>query len=96
MRCKRTMAAAVMAAALLGVAAAQADPPAAAPTGPTYYIAADQIDWSYAPSGVNLCTGEAFDGAQAGLPGRPRRRSPEPPRGVGGRRAPRAHATRVA
>lgn len=54
-------------AVLLGTAAAQADPPAPAASqqgGPTYYLGADQIEWNYAPSGVNLCTGEAFDGEQ--------------------------------
>jgi FtsP/CotA-like multicopper oxidase with cupredoxin domain len=27
----------------------------------TYYIAADQVEWDYAPSGLNQITGEAFD-----------------------------------
>ena len=34
-------------------------------TGPvvrTYYIAADEVDWDYAPSGKNLITGTAFEG----------------------------------
>lgn len=29
----------------------------------TYYIAADEIDWNYAPEGRNLITGEPFDDA---------------------------------
>ncbi|EFN54070.1 hypothetical protein CHLNCDRAFT_58397 [Chlorella variabilis] len=44
--------------AAAGLAAAQQ--PAA--SGPTYYIAADVVQWNYAPSGVNLCTGEEFVG----------------------------------
>lgn len=53
---------------LVAAAAAALLPPAAAqggqqqPSGPTYYIAADQIVWNYAPAGVNLCTGEEFTG----------------------------------
>ncbi|KAI7843651.1 hypothetical protein COHA_002890 [Chlorella ohadii] len=43
-------------------AAAQAAAPAPAADGPTYYIAADEVAWNYAPSGVNLCYGEAFSG----------------------------------
>ena len=27
----------------------------------TYYIAADEVDWNYAPQGRNMITGEAFD-----------------------------------
>jgi FtsP/CotA-like multicopper oxidase with cupredoxin domain len=27
----------------------------------TYYIAADEVEWDYAPSGINQITGEAFD-----------------------------------
>src|SRR5215203_2385508 len=27
----------------------------------TYYIAADEVQWDYAPSGTNQITGEAFD-----------------------------------
>src|SRR4029453_13960197 len=27
---------------------------------PTYYIAADEVDWDYAPSGKNQITGEPF------------------------------------
>lgn len=27
----------------------------------TYFIAADEVDWNYAPSGTNLITGEPFD-----------------------------------
>ncbi|PSC72045.1 multicopper ferroxidase [Micractinium conductrix] len=48
---------------LVLLAAAAAGVPAAAeqPGGPTYYIAADQISWDYAPSGVNLCSGEEFN-----------------------------------
>jgi hephaestin len=29
----------------------------------TYYIAADEVPWDYAPSGTNLITGQAFDDA---------------------------------
>src|SRR5512141_892422 len=29
----------------------------------TYYIAADEVKWDYAPSGINQITGEAFDDA---------------------------------
>lgn len=43
-------------------AAAQAAAPGPAADGPTYYIAADEVAWNYAPSGVNLCYGEAFSG----------------------------------
>ncbi|KAL4440358.1 hypothetical protein ABPG75_003359 [Micractinium tetrahymenae] len=51
---------AAAAAALLPAAAAQGGEQQA--SSPTYYIAADQITWNYAPSGVNLCTGEEFTG----------------------------------
>ena len=27
----------------------------------TYFIAADEVQWDYAPSGTNLITGEPFD-----------------------------------
>ncbi len=27
----------------------------------TYYVAADEVDWDYAPAGYNLITGEPFD-----------------------------------
>src|SRR5512143_2064651 len=27
----------------------------------TYYIAADEVQWDYAPSGINQITGKAFD-----------------------------------
>ena len=27
----------------------------------TYYIAADEVEWDYAPSGINQITGEDFD-----------------------------------
>ncbi|KAL4429029.1 hypothetical protein ABPG77_006068 [Micractinium sp. CCAP 211/92] len=51
---------AAAAAVLLPLAAAQGG--GQQPSGPTYYIAADQITWNYAPAGVNLCTGEQFTG----------------------------------
>ncbi|SFT65159.1 multicopper oxidase domain-containing protein [Arthrobacter sp. ov118] len=31
----------------------------------TYYIAADEVDWNYAPSGINQITGAAFDATAA-------------------------------
>ena len=34
---------------------------AAAPHTRTYYIAADEVQWNYAPTGSNQITGEAFD-----------------------------------
>ncbi|KAI3431459.1 hypothetical protein D9Q98_004511 [Chlorella vulgaris] len=52
-------------AALLLLAAAasvQVAAQGAAADGPTYYIAADVVDWNYAPAGVNLCNGELFTG----------------------------------
>ncbi len=30
----------------------------------TYYVAADEVDWDYAPSGINQITGEPFDRMQ--------------------------------
>jgi hypothetical protein len=30
----------------------------------TYYIAADEVDWDYAPSGKNQITGEPFGGEE--------------------------------
>ena len=62
--------------AVLGAAvgaAAQAAAPAASTEGPTYYIAADEVAWNYAPSGVNLCYGESFSGAWPGPGGGGRR-----------------------
>lgn len=35
--------------------------PAPKPTTHTYYVAADLVDWDYAPSGMNHITGEPFD-----------------------------------
>lgn len=48
----------------LAAAAAVGAQPAPETEGPTYFIAADEIDWNYAPAGVNLCFGEAFSGAR--------------------------------
>ncbi|MDQ0849731.1 FtsP/CotA-like multicopper oxidase with cupredoxin domain [Arthrobacter sp. B3I9] len=31
----------------------------------TYYIAADEVDWNYAPAGINQITGEPFDATAA-------------------------------
>jgi hephaestin len=31
----------------------------------TYYIAADEVDWNYPPSGINQITGEPFDATAA-------------------------------
>jgi manganese oxidase len=41
--------------------AAQIAPLAAKGQTRTYYIAADEVQWDYAPSGINEITGEAFD-----------------------------------
>src|SRR5262245_2738095 len=52
---------------LLGSACAQTPggPAASAPTSAgitrTYYIAADEVVWDYAPSGTNLAEGRAFN-----------------------------------
>ncbi|HSJ85615.1 MAG TPA: multicopper oxidase domain-containing protein [Anaerolineales bacterium] len=35
--------------------------PKASGTTRTYYIAADEVEWDYAPSGINQITGEEFD-----------------------------------
>jgi manganese oxidase len=46
---------------LIAVAsAAWSTPPVAAGTTRTYYIAADEVDWDYAPSGSNQITGRPF------------------------------------
>ncbi len=42
--------------------AAQAPTDAPAPKTRTYYIAADEVDWDYAPGGVNKMMGMKFDG----------------------------------
>jgi FtsP/CotA-like multicopper oxidase with cupredoxin domain len=44
--------------------AAQQKEGAVAPKGKTrtYYIAADELDWDYAPSGINLMTNKPFEG----------------------------------
>ena len=49
-------------AALALLAAARPATAQAQGAGPTYYIAADEIQWNYAPSGLNLCNGEEFEG----------------------------------
>lgn len=36
-------------------------PPPAESTNHTYYIAADEVEWDYAPSGMNKITGQPFD-----------------------------------
>jgi hephaestin len=33
-------------------------------TGPAYYVAADFVDWNYAPSGLNLCSNEELTGGR--------------------------------
>jgi hypothetical protein len=48
---------------LAAAAAVQVAAQGAAADGPTYYIAADVVDWNYAPAGVNLCNGELFTGS---------------------------------
>lgn len=60
----------LLAVLLAAAAGATAQQPAPAPqaTGPTFYVAADEVEWNYAPSGVNLCSGEQFEGG--GWPGR--------------------------
>ena len=52
----------VAAAVLVTLTAVAAQAQQAAATGPTYYIGADQIQWNYAPSGLNLCNGEELSG----------------------------------
>jgi len=49
---------------MLGLAAAASDaaPAAAAPKVHTYYVAADEVEWDYAPSGVNQMMGMKFAG----------------------------------
>lgn len=42
------------------VAPVQLPEPEAAVDGPSYYLAAEEDSWDYAPSGRNLCNGEAF------------------------------------
>ncbi len=45
-------------------ARAQRSPDVRGPRTHTYYIAADEVVWDYAPSGMNKITGEAFDAVQ--------------------------------
>lgn len=47
-------------ATLAGTLGSAAVTPAAVGTR-TYYIAADEVDWDYAPSGINKITGQPFD-----------------------------------
>ena len=42
--------------------AVQASPAASAGTLRTYYIAADEVDWDYAPGGINKMMGTRFEG----------------------------------
>lgn len=60
---------------LAAAAGATAQQPAPAPQadGPTFYIAADEVEWNYAPSGVNLCSGEQFEGGCEPWPRPPHR-----------------------
>jgi hephaestin len=55
----RTASAAVAVLAMVGCGTATTTP---AGTTITYYVAADEIDWDYAPSGMDRITGEAFEG----------------------------------
>src|SRR6476646_3686527 len=67
----------VQAVCLLGVAglaqfaatgaspAAAQDQPAAAGRVRTYYIAAEETDWDYAPLGIDMMTGKPFEGTSA-------------------------------
>ena len=41
------------------------DSPAAAAVVRTYYIAAEEIEWDYAPLGIDMMTGEKFAGTSA-------------------------------
>jgi FtsP/CotA-like multicopper oxidase with cupredoxin domain len=55
-----------LATALLPLLALACTPPGGhAPRTVTYYMAADEVEWDYAPSGKDLITGEAFTGMSA-------------------------------
>ena len=49
-------------ATFLAKGVAQATQPDSAPTVRTYYVAADEVAWDYAPGGVNKMMGMKFDG----------------------------------
>lgn len=49
----------ILALALLGCAGTQSA--SRAPQTHTYYIAADEVEWNYAPSGMDLVSGKPFD-----------------------------------
>src|SRR4051812_23962366 len=53
-----------LAATAVRLVAAQ-DPPAAAGRVRTYYIAAEETDWDYAPLGIDIMTGKPFEGTAA-------------------------------
>lgn len=55
----------VVVASLACVGCAVESPVPAAPTTHTYYIAADEVVWDYAPSGENQITGEPFGEEEA-------------------------------
>ncbi len=42
------------------IAACQSESQGSNPTTHTYYVAADEVEWDYAPSGMNSLTGEPF------------------------------------
>ena len=46
-------------------AAQQANAGAAAGQVRTYYIAAEEVEWDYAPLGIDMMTGQAFEGTSA-------------------------------
>ncbi|MGE3840217.1 MAG: copper oxidase, partial [Vicinamibacterales bacterium] len=46
-------------------ALAQADPGTTAGRVRTYYVAAEEVDWDYAPLGLNMETGKPFEGTAA-------------------------------
>src|SRR5512132_3907465 len=63
---QRHMAALAVIAILIGGAmrdgvSAQASPPGATGTTRTYYIAADEVDWNYAPADHDHMTGKPYD-----------------------------------
>ncbi len=63
-RCSMLVAAALMALCCGLTARAQRGAEMRGPQTHTYYIAADEVVWDYAPSGMNKITGEAFDEVQ--------------------------------
>jgi hephaestin len=64
MKAIRVSACALLAASLVACSDKAEDPPVGGyvPQTRTYYIAADEVDWEFAPTGVNQITGESLAG----------------------------------